>query len=257
MSTVSLASRKGHFSTLDELTGCIRASMLVPGLAGPLISVPTRRPGSPMADTAEGGVREAGDEQMVPSSFADGAASDRDIVTTVSTTMSGEVCGESVGETIKGFDVGGSAGERATAQPQAGSADRGQAWHAGGGYSDRIPAGEKVKNSAVAAVKEASVEAAAAATAAFESSAGKEGGGDATELLADAMVFEPLPYRWGFRQAMRCAVESGCASTSKESVASTVRYVMMCKTVFCPNLHSAETGVQDHVLSIHGEDTRK
>jgi len=43
MSTVSLASRRGHFSTLDELTGCIRASMLVPGLAGPLLSVPRRQ----------------------------------------------------------------------------------------------------------------------------------------------------------------------------------------------------------------------
>lgn len=43
MSTVSLASKKGHFSTLDELTGCIRASMLVPGLAGPLASVPRRQ----------------------------------------------------------------------------------------------------------------------------------------------------------------------------------------------------------------------
>lgn len=35
MGSVSLASRRGHFSTLDELTACIRASMLVPGLAGP------------------------------------------------------------------------------------------------------------------------------------------------------------------------------------------------------------------------------
>lgn len=39
MSSVSLASRRGHFSTLEELTACIRASMLVPGLAGPLQSV--------------------------------------------------------------------------------------------------------------------------------------------------------------------------------------------------------------------------
>lgn len=41
MSSVSLASRRGHFKTRDELGRCIRASMLVPGLAGPVISVPT------------------------------------------------------------------------------------------------------------------------------------------------------------------------------------------------------------------------
>lgn len=40
MSSVSLASRRGHFATLDKLTECIRASMLVPGLAGPLLTVP-------------------------------------------------------------------------------------------------------------------------------------------------------------------------------------------------------------------------
>ncbi|CAM9219890.1 unnamed protein product, partial [Discosporangium mesarthrocarpum] len=42
MSSVSLASTTGHFSTLKELTHCIRASMLVPGLAGPLVTVPRR-----------------------------------------------------------------------------------------------------------------------------------------------------------------------------------------------------------------------
>lgn len=43
MRSVSLASRRGHFSTLDQLTGCIRASMLVPGLAGPPVTAPRNK----------------------------------------------------------------------------------------------------------------------------------------------------------------------------------------------------------------------
>lgn len=39
MTSVSLASHRGDFSTLDELRTCMRASMLVPGMAGPPMTV--------------------------------------------------------------------------------------------------------------------------------------------------------------------------------------------------------------------------
>lgn len=44
MSSVSLTSRGGHFSTIDQFTECVRASMLVPGLAGPPLTMPTPTP---------------------------------------------------------------------------------------------------------------------------------------------------------------------------------------------------------------------
>lgn len=180
MSTVSLASRRGHFSTLDELTGCIRASMLVPGLAGPLLSVPTRRPS---------------EEQLAPLSSANVATSRDEARDIMAAAVGSQGREESKQEPTIGFLVG----ESATALPQA---DGGQTPQTEGGDNNGVAAEEEVKDSAVAAVGEAAVAATAAASAAFENSVQKEeegGGGDATELLVDAMVFEPLPYRWSLR----------------------------------------------------------
>lgn len=35
---VVLTSKGGHFKTLRELTECMRASMLLPGITGPMVS---------------------------------------------------------------------------------------------------------------------------------------------------------------------------------------------------------------------------
>lgn len=158
MSTVSLASRRGHFSTLAELTRCIRASMLVPGLAGPLLSVPKRRrrwqrPGSLMAGS------------VVPPAGAD-------------TAVKSDV----------GSDHSSSQASRQPQQPK----DRVIFWRRGSREEDGSqPERETSKTAAAtAALGEGEL--------AVESSGSKEGtvgGEDETELLVDAMVFEPLPYR--------------------------------------------------------------
>lgn len=137
MSPVSLASRRGHFSTLDELTGCIRASMLVPGLAGPLLSVPERRR----------------QRQQRVSLMPDSVPS----------------------------------------LPQQ-TKDRVIFWRRGGSEEDgRQP---ERGNRAVAAAAAAVVLGGGGLTVEVGGSdEGTAGGDDATELLVDAMVFEPLPYR--------------------------------------------------------------
>ncbi|CAM9223266.1 unnamed protein product [Discosporangium mesarthrocarpum] len=38
--SISMSSRRGHFSTLRELTNCMRASMLLPGITGPMVNLP-------------------------------------------------------------------------------------------------------------------------------------------------------------------------------------------------------------------------
>ena len=134
MSTVSLASRRGHFSTLDELTGCIRASMLVPGLAGPLVSVPERRRGqSMMADSA------------VPPPGAD---------------------------SVSDSDVGRPpAASQAQQQRKKRRLFRRRAERENRAAAAELQGGEEL------------------------TVASSTGGDGATELLVDAMVFEPLPYR--------------------------------------------------------------
>ena len=138
MSTVSLASRRGHFSTLDELTGCIRASMLVPGLAGPLVSVPERRRGqSMMADSA------------VPPPGAD-----------------------SVSDSVSDSDVGRPpAASQAQQQRKKRRLFRRRAERENRAAAAELQGGEEL------------------------TVASSTGGDGATELLVDAMVFEPLPYR--------------------------------------------------------------
>eukprot|EP00903_Cladosiphon_okamuranus_P009684 g9214.t1 len=157
MSTVSLASRRGHFSTVDELTGCIRASMLVPGLAGPLLSVPERRrrrrrKGQPSESLA------AADSASPPPSNTD-----------------------SVVDSYVGGSTAASQAQRRK--------NRDLFWRRGGSEEDgRQPE----RDNGVAAVLE------------WEGLApeGSAGDSDSTELLVDAMVFEPLPYR--------SAIEDGC-----------------------------------------------
>ncbi|KAG5184415.1 acyl transferase/acyl hydrolase/lysophospholipase, partial [Tribonema minus] len=44
MDSHTLTSAKGHFATLPELARCMRASMLVPGMTGPLVTFPGHQP---------------------------------------------------------------------------------------------------------------------------------------------------------------------------------------------------------------------
>lgn len=132
MSTVSLASRRGHFSTLDELTGCIRASMLVPGLAGPLLSVPRRQRAVSRGDA--GGPWAADEPQQRRGGFVFGRR------------------GGSEEEQRRRLELDGE------------------------GTAATTPLGLTSESGA-------------------SEEEGIADGDDATELLVDAMVFEPLPYR--------------------------------------------------------------
>ncbi|CAM9738603.1 unnamed protein product [Ectocarpus fasciculatus] len=194
MGTVSLASRRGYFSTLDELTGCIRASMLVPGLAGPLVSVPKRQGdgGSSLtADSVATPPQEGRATTLPPTSDPDSdsrvGGGDREAVVTASSPPVGR-------EGREDSVVGSGAGEPATAQPRAGFLGTGN-----GGVVEE-------EDESLGKEEEREVPVAAAPVEAFESNAGNKGGtgggGDASELLVDAMVFEPLPYR--------SAIEDGC-----------------------------------------------
>lgn len=188
MGTVSLASRRGYFSTLDELTGCIRASMLVPGLAGPLVSVPKRQVEGTSSLTADSVATPPQEERVATLPPTSGTDSDsrvggegREDVVTASSPVDGE------GREEYGQGSGGGAGELATAQPPAGFLVTGK--------------GEAVEEEEESLQKgEREVPVATAPADAVNSSAGKKegtsgGGGDSSELLVDAMVFEPLPYR--------------------------------------------------------------
>lgn len=151
MSSLSLASRRGHFSTLDELTKCIRASMLVPGLAGPLLTVPINPPPSapkePETRTHKpwGGRRKdmRGDEESRGDSFPRPSTS----------------------------WALGSWWTRRRSKARNSAAERdGRGGESGGLASESAESGD----------------CAAAATGTVSAE---------TELLVDAMVFEPLPYR--------------------------------------------------------------
>lgn len=146
MSTVSLASRRGHFSTLDELTECIRASMLVPGLTGPLLSVPERRKGQPP-------------ESLTAADSA--APSPPDAYSVVDSDVSGSSAASQAQQQKK----------RLLFRRRRGSEEDGR---------------QLERDNKAAAAQEVE-------WLASEESAG---GGNATELLVDAMVFEPLPYRY-------------------------------------------------------------
>lgn len=134
MSTVSLASRRGHFSTLDELTGCIRASMLVPGLAGPLLSVPRRQRAVSGVGSDAGRPRAANEPQQRKDGFV--------------------------------FRRRGGGEEEQRRRLEREREDR--------------PATTPLDLTCESGASEEE---------------GTAGGDDATELLVDAMVFEPLPYR--------------------------------------------------------------
>lgn len=148
MSSISLASRKGHFSTLDELTACIRASMLVPGLAGPLRSVRA----SQRADSAWRDQLPQLDTEYAArptAKRADHTGMRRAVTSRASSWALGKwrsrrqlLLGRGWG---KGDIVGGDAAASASCAPTP------------GGAAD---------------------------------------GNEDSELLVDAMVFEPLPYRW-------------------------------------------------------------
>ncbi|CAN0455257.1 unnamed protein product, partial [Ectocarpus sp. 12 AP-2014] len=109
-------------------------------------------------------------------------------------TASSPVDGERREE--NGQESGSGVGELATARPQADflGAGKGEAME------------EEEEEESLRKEREREVPVAAAPAEASESSAGKKqgtsGGGDASELLVDAMVFEPLPYR--------SAIEDGC-----------------------------------------------
>ena len=141
MSSVSLASRRGHFSTFSELIACIRASMLVPGLAGPLLSVPAGE----LADSAQENESNRGSKVKLSSRARSWAAGQW-----------------RRSASLKPFGKGG---EEKGAQEKGGAA---------------FTAGSTPEDIATASTV-ASVAAAAAVAS--------------PELLVDAMVFEPLPYR--------------------------------------------------------------
>lgn len=148
MSSVSLASRRGHFSTLEELAACVRASMLVPGLAGPLRSV------------------RAGER-------ADSAWRDQ-------------------------LDTEDAARTTATRAGHAGMpravASRATSWALGRWRSRREMLRRRRRKGGV----EVEVDGGHAATSASGAPAAGGGavhGNGISELLVDAMVFEPLPYR--------------------------------------------------------------
>lgn len=158
MKSVSLASRRGHFSTFSELTACIRASMLVPGLAGPLLSVPTGE----LADSAWG---ERQQQQQ-----------------TTATTVDSQEYEENGGGKVK-------LSSRATSWA-AGQWRRSQSLRSLGkdGEKRGRQAGGGASSAAGSAPEGIATAAGAGDGAAAASSA-------APELLVDAMVFEPLPYR--------------------------------------------------------------
>ena len=49
--SVPLSSADGNFQTLQELSQCMRASMLLPGIAGPLVRISENRTGSSLERT--------------------------------------------------------------------------------------------------------------------------------------------------------------------------------------------------------------
>ncbi|CAM9772503.1 unnamed protein product [Ascophyllum nodosum] len=159
MGSVSLASRRGHFSTLEELAACIRASMLVPGLAGP----PRHVPGDDEANSAS---------RQPPLPPPPRTTVERNQNRSVDTLAGGEV------ETRprESWAVGAWRRSPRTRSFWEGRARGGRRYSGDGG-------------------RDASAASAPALKRAQEDA-------DVSELLVDAMVFEPLPYR--------SAVEDGC-----------------------------------------------
>ena len=152
MGSVSLASRRGHFSTLEELAACIRASMLVPGLAGP----PRHVPGDDEANSAS---------RQPPLPPPPRTTVERNQNRSVDTLAGGEV------ETRprESWAVGAWRRSPRTRSFWEGRARGGRRYSGDGG-------------------RDASAASAPALKRAQEDA-------DVSELLVDAMVFEPLPYR--------------------------------------------------------------
>lgn len=151
MSSLSLASRKGHFSTLGELTECIRASMLVPGLAGPLLTVPINLSPSAPKDP-EAGTHKPWEDRR------------RDV------RGNKKMRGDSLTRSSMSWALGAWWARRRSKARNSTAGRDGRGGESGGLASESAESGD----------------CAAAATATVSAE---------TELLVDAMVFEPLPYR--------------------------------------------------------------
>lgn len=156
MKSFSLASRRGHFSTLNELTTCIRASMLVPGLTGPLLC-------APKGELADSAWRESSPPPPPPPQVLGGDDSPN-------TTGPADVRGTGKNIVSKAMSRATSwaVGEWRRAELREMSGEDGE------GAED--PVGSQ--DGAAEAVD----------------SAHDDVAGD-SELLLDALVFEPLPYR--------------------------------------------------------------
>eukprot|EP00640_Fibrocapsa_japonica_P003903 CAMPEP_0113935168 /NCGR_PEP_ID=MMETSP1339-20121228/2374_1 /TAXON_ID=94617 /ORGANISM="Fibrocapsa japonica" /LENGTH=367 /DNA_ID=CAMNT_0000937225 /DNA_START=556 /DNA_END=1659 /DNA_ORIENTATION=- /assembly_acc=CAM_ASM_000762 len=49
--SISMSTADGHFDNIEAMTDCMRASMLLPGLAGPVVSLPQVHGGRPLVDS--------------------------------------------------------------------------------------------------------------------------------------------------------------------------------------------------------------